>query len=63
MGSYVVTAEDLQILRQQADAVLTTAWRADQRNKALKSGKLPVAIYYLVEEYSPEHERVIPNIK
>jgi len=63
MGGYVLTAEDLLVVRQQADAVLTTAWRADQRNKSIKHGKKTVSIFYLVAEYAPEHETVIPNIK
>lgn len=63
MGGYSLTAEDLLAIRQQADAVLTTAWRADQRNRSIKHGKISVSIFYLVAEYDPEHQSYIPNIK
>lgn len=63
IASYYLTPEDLAIIRQQATAVLTNAWRSELRTKSLKQGKIPVSICILAERFEKDFEHQIPNVK
>lgn len=63
LGNYLLTAEDLHIIREYATSALTMAWRAEQRTKNMKQGKISAWICVIADEHDGELENHIPNIK
>lgn len=61
LARYLLTPEDLEVVREHATAVLTTAWRAEQRSKHLRGGKVKVWMLSLVDQFDDELENYIPN--
>lgn len=62
IASYLLTPEDLELVREHASSVLTTAWRAERRTQNLKLGRTPVSICILADVDVRDFENHIPNV-